>query len=110
MNTRNMKQTNCYSQGHRSAARILFTVWLLTSCSPDATLAAPEGGRAMVTTTIAPDPSAPGALMPPPASGPALERTLQQRTNQRAVLDKGRDLLRTSIEVTPLGRNLSFQA
>ncbi|MEM7382854.1 MAG: hypothetical protein AAF400_00820 [Bacteroidota bacterium] len=51
MNTRNVKLTNCYTQGQRSAARILFIVWLLTSCSPDATLATPESPGAMVSAT-----------------------------------------------------------
>ncbi|MEM7383075.1 MAG: sister chromatid cohesion protein PDS5 [Bacteroidota bacterium] len=110
MNTRDAKLSNCYTQGQRSAARILLVVWLLTSCSPDITLAAPEGGRAMVTTTIAPDPSAPGALTLPPASGPAMERALQQRMSQQGASSIGRDLRRTSIQVTPLGENLSFQA
>ncbi|MEM7383138.1 MAG: ankyrin repeat domain-containing protein [Bacteroidota bacterium] len=113
MNTRDTKLFNCYTQGQRSAARVLFIVWLLTSCSPDTTLAAPEGtAGAMVsaTATSSPDQSAPGALALPPASGPAMEHALQQRMSQRAVLDKGRDLLRTSSQVTPVGEHLSFQA
>ncbi|MEM7382858.1 MAG: colicin E3/pyocin S6 family cytotoxin [Bacteroidota bacterium] len=112
MNTRNVKLTNCYTQGQRSAARILFIVWLLTSYSPDITLAAPEGGRAMAsaTATSSLDRSAPGALTLPPAIGPALESTLQQRMSQEAVPYQRRDLRRTSIEASPVGRNLSFQA
>ncbi|MEM7383260.1 MAG: hypothetical protein AAF400_03035, partial [Bacteroidota bacterium] len=110
MNTRDTKLSNCYTQGQRSAARILLTVWLLTSYSPDITRAAPEGGRAMVTTTIAPEPSAPGALTLPSASGPAMERVLQQRMSQEAVPYQRRGLRRTSIEVIPVGENLSFQA
>ena len=46
-----MKRTNFYTQGQQSAARILFTVWLLTSCSPNITLAAPEAKGAIVSAT-----------------------------------------------------------
>ncbi|MEM7383221.1 MAG: hypothetical protein AAF400_02820 [Bacteroidota bacterium] len=131
MNTRDTKLFNCYTQSQRSAARVLFIVWLLTSCSPDMALAAPKTEGAMVPATTAtrpgdlsltstpPTPSPGGTLQLPPdslgslwssgvASRPAMERAPQQRTSQRAVLDKGRDLLRTSSQVTPPWSELVF--
>ncbi|MEM7382815.1 MAG: tetratricopeptide repeat protein [Bacteroidota bacterium] len=131
--TRIMKRPSFYTQGQRSTARILLTVWLLAVWgSPDATLAAPdcEGASMPATTTSpgyptlasdSPTPSPGGILQLPPdspgslwssgvASRPSMERVLQEYTSQEAVPYQRRDLLRTSPQVTALGENLSFQA
>ena len=46
-----MKHTSPYNQNQRRTARMLLTVWLLTSCNPGITLAAPEPEGAMVPIT-----------------------------------------------------------
>ena len=101
-----MKQTNFYTQGQRRAASILLTVWLLTSCNPNITLAAPDGEGAMVRVTS----TSPCALALPPDTRPAMGTALQQRMSQEAVADKRCELLRTSLEVSPVGENSPFQA
>ena len=53
MTTRKRKHTNFYTKGQQRAARILLTVWLLTNCSPDITLAASDRGKAIVPATTA---------------------------------------------------------
>ncbi|MEM7383295.1 MAG: hypothetical protein AAF400_03210, partial [Bacteroidota bacterium] len=74
MNTRNMKQTNCYSQGQRRLARILFAVWLLTSYSPDSTFAAPEPAKSLVPAATASPSTLPLASTPPtPQPGSILQ-------------------------------------
>ncbi|MEM7383270.1 MAG: hypothetical protein AAF400_03085 [Bacteroidota bacterium] len=78
MNIRTMSQVSFYTQSQRCAAKIFLAVWLLTSCSTDIALAAPESERAMSNenTANAPDQSAPWTLRPSPDSRPAMERAL----------------------------------
>ncbi|MEM7383192.1 MAG: NACHT domain-containing protein [Bacteroidota bacterium] len=70
MNTRDTKLFNCYTQSQQGAARILFTVWLLTSCSPDMALAAPKTEGAMVPATTATSPGDPSLASTPPTPPP----------------------------------------
>ena len=127
-----MKQTNFYTKGQQGAARILLTVWLLTSCSPNVTLAAPRPEKAIVPATItspndlalamaSPTPPPGSILQLPPdspyslwgssvASSPTIDRALQQRMSQEVVPDKRLELLRTSTQVNHVGGNLSFEA
>ena len=62
-----MKRTNFYTQGQQHTARILCTVWLLASCSPNVTLAAPKAKGAMAPATT----TSPRALALPRDNGPA---------------------------------------
>ena len=69
-----MKQTNFYTQGQQRAARILFTVWFLASCSPNVTLAAPGGEKAIVpATTTSPSDLALASAPPTPPPGGILQ-------------------------------------
>ena len=130
MKTNTSKERNFYTQGQQVAARILFIVWLFASGSPDSLLAIPKREMTPAPTTSPDDPalaSAPptplpgGALELPPdapgvfwgdtvASSPAIGAALQQRMSQEAALFRERDLLSTSLKVTPVSENLSFQA
>ena len=108
MKVNTSKRISCYTQG---IARILLTVWLLASGSPEGALATPKGQPAMVpsTTTSPGDPSlssAPstptpgGTLQLPPdspgsfwdrsvASSPAIDAALQRAHGLRArTIDK----------------------
>ena len=62
-----MKRTNFYSQGQRRAARVLFIVWLLASCSLDVTLAVPRSEKAIVLAS-SPTPSDLPLASPPTAA------------------------------------------
>ena len=128
MNVNTSKEKSFYTQGQQFAARVLFIVWLLASGSPESTLAAPKHQSAMVpaTTTSPGDPSltstppTPGDQLPSDspgsfwggsvASSPSIDAALQERMSQEAAPDKGRNLLRTSPKVTPVGENLPFEA
>ena len=90
-----------YRQGQQSAAKILFTVWLLASCSPNVTLAVPGAKGATVPAPTAssndlalasapPTPSPGGILQLPPdspyalwgssgSSSPAIDRAPQSQ-------------------------------
>ena len=122
------KERSFYTQGQRFTARVLLTVWLLVSVSPEGILATPKRQMVPSTATSPGDPSlasAPpppgGILQLPPdspgslwggsvASSPSIERVFQQRMSQEALPFIERDLLRTSPKVTSVAENLSFQA
>ena len=126
------KERSFYTQSQQFAARVLFTVWLLASGSPATALATLKRQPAMVpaTTTSPGEPSLASVLPTPPpednlqlppdfpgsfwgssvASTPSIHTALQQRMSQEVAPDKGRDLLRTSPKVSPVGENLPFQA
>ena len=95
MNTTNMKQANFYTQDQRRAASILLTVWLLASCNPNITLAAPDSEGAMVPAAI----TSARALALPPDTRPSMDTALQQCMSQEAAPYKRCELLRTSLEV-----------
>ncbi|MEM7383074.1 MAG: hypothetical protein AAF400_02020 [Bacteroidota bacterium] len=113
MNVRTIRQSNFYTQDQRCAARILLTVCLLLASSPAITLAVPEAQEAIVpaTTTSLPGQTAPRALSLPIDRGPGMDTAPQRLTSQKADLElEGHDLRRTSLEVHPVGSNLSSTA
>ena len=130
MKANTSKERNFYTQGQQFIARVLFTVWLLASVSPEGTLAIPKRQMVPATTTSPGDPSLASAPPTPPPGGilqlppdspgafwssgvartPSLERALQQRMSQEATPDQEHDLLRTSPKVFPVEEHWTFQA
>ena len=130
MKANTSKERNFYTQGQQFTARVLFTVWLLASVSPEGTLAIPKRQMVPATTTSPGDPSLASAPPTPPPGGilqlppdspgafwssgvactPSLERALQQRMSQEATPDQEHDLLRTSPKVSPVSEHFSFEA
>ena len=104
MKANTSKERNFYTQGQRFAARILFILWLLASSSPEGILAVPQRGEAIVPV------ASPNTLSLSPDNRPAMDYALQQLTSQRDAPFRGRDLLGTSPDVSPVEGNLSFQA
>ena len=106
MKVNTSKERSFYTQGQQFAARVLFTVWLLASGSPESALAAPKRqGVVVPATTASPGdpslasvpPTPEGILQLPPgslwgssvASTPAIEVALQRAHRLRArTLDK----------------------
>ena len=130
MKANTSKERNFYTQGQQFIARVLFTVWLLASVSPEGTLAIPKRQMVPATTTSPGEPSLastpptplPGGILPLPpdspgafwgdsvASSPSIDAALQERMGQEAAPDEGSDLLRTSPKVTSVEEHLSFQS
>ena len=130
MKANTSKERNFYTQGQQFIARVLFTVWLLASVSPEGTLAIPKRQMVPATTTSPGEPSLastpptplPGGILPLPpdspgafwgdsvASSPSIDAALQERMGQEAAPDEGSDLLSTSPKVSPVSEHFSFEA
>ena len=130
MKANTSKERNFYTQGQQFIARVLFTVWLLASVSPEGTLAIPKRQMVPATTTSPGEPSLvstpptplPGGILQLPpdspgafwgdsvASSPSIDAALQERMGQEAAPDEGSDLLRTSPKVSPVSEHFSFEA
>ena len=126
MNT--SKERSFYNQGQQFTARVLFTVWLLASVSPEGALAAPKHQMVPATTNSPGDPSLasapplPGGILqlPPDSPGsfwgdsagssPSIDAALQECMSQEALPFRGRDLLRTSPKASPVSEHFSFEA
>ena len=114
MKANTSKERNFYTQGQQFTARVLFTVWLLTSVSPESTLAIPKRQMVPATTTSPGDPSLASAPPTPPPGGilqlPPGSPGSFWSSGVLATPDQEHDLLRTFPGASPVSENLSFEA